>query len=93
MKHLDGLKRPFVEVDGNKLTIAVQDGTVSENGYNGLQAYDIIHLVADMFKSLNEEIPCRENDDTLYYLARAYTSQLERNANRIKRDVEGTYSA
>ena len=91
MKHLDILKRPFVEVDGNRLTIEVQDGTISENGYNGLQAYEMIHLLSDLFKSLNNDFPCRENDDTLYYLARAYTSQLERNSDRMLRGVEGKY--
>ena len=89
MKHLDGLKRPFVEVDGNKLTIAVQDGSVLENGVNGIQALDMISIVYDLFSMLNEDFPCDENEDTIYYLTRAYSKQAERTRDRTNRGVEG----
>jgi len=89
MKHLNGLNIPYVEVDGNKLIVTLQDGTVSENGYNGIQVSEMILVLKEIFSALNKELPCRENDDTLYYLARAYTCQLERNADRTERGVEG----
>jgi len=88
MKHLNALARPFVEVDGNKVTITVQDGIVSKNGVNGIQAFEMISLLKVLFTSLNTEFPCNENEDTLYYLARAYSSQLKRNTDRVERGVE-----
>ena len=78
IKYVDALKGRFVESDGNKLIITVQDGTVSEYGANGLQSHEVILLLRDLFTHLAVDVPCRENDDTLYYLARALTSQLEK---------------
>jgi len=91
MKHLKKLERTFVEVHGNKLILTVQDGTVLKEGVNGIQAFEIIPVLKDLFSSLNDEFPCSENDDTLYYLAQAYTSQLKRNRDREERGVEGKY--
>lgn len=67
-----------------------QDGTVSENGVNGLQVEDVLKETINHVKELNTKFPCTENEITLSSLDAALKAQEHRTADRIKRGVEST---
>ncbi len=73
------------------MTFIVQDGVISENGVNGLQAQDILMFVRELFASLNAEHPCRENSLTITHIDEAYNWQTRRTMDRQIRGVEGKY--
>lgn len=79
----------FVKIQGNKITFTIQDGVISENGVNGVQASDMIRYSLQLIKSLNDEFPCRENSITITKLEEALASQENRTKDRIQRSVEG----
>lgn len=83
----------FVEINGNKITFTIQNGIVSENGINGIQARDLIVYSLELIKSLNEEFSSRENTLTITKLEEAIAFQDLRTINRIKRNVEGKNQA
>lgn len=67
----------------------IQSDPVSEVGVNGCQATDILEYVNNLFKSLNESFPCRENALTITKIEEALHWQYARNRDREKRNVEG----
>ena len=79
----------FVSVENNVLTIKIQDGVISENGVNGIQATDLLEYVNELFKSLNSDFPCRENSLTITKIEEGIHWQEARTKDRIKRNVEG----
>jgi len=79
----------FISVEGNKLTIKVQDGVISENGINGVQITDVLEFVKEVYESLNSEFRCRENALTITKIEEGLHWQKARTENRIKRNVEG----
>jgi hypothetical protein len=93
MKHLEKaskeLNSSHINVVGNNVTIIVQDGVISEVGINGIQASEMILFLRELFASLNEDFPCRENSLTITHLDEAYHWQLRRTIERTKRGVEG----
>lgn len=80
----------FIKLNSNEITFKIQDGVISENGVNGLQAIDLIKFSLELIKSLNQEFSCRENSLTITKLEEAIQSQESRTTNRIFRNVEGT---
>jgi hypothetical protein len=93
MKHLDKAKdvigSPLIMVHENKVTFIVQDGVISEVGVNGVQAQDMLLFMRELFTSLNEEHPCRENALTITHIDEAYNWQTRRTMDRQIRSVEG----
>jgi len=92
MKHLIAalykLDNSYVKVEGNTVTFTVQDGVISENGVNGLQAQDMLMFVRELFASLNAEHSCRENSLTITHIDEAYNWQTRRTMDRQIRGVE-----
>jgi hypothetical protein len=80
--------RDFVICKDNEITFKIQDGVISENGVNGIQAVDLIRFTLELIKSLNNEFSCRENSITITKLEEAINSQENRTLNRIIRNVE-----
>ena len=89
MKYIQNLQNKYVEVNGNKITFTIQDGTILDAGENGLQAMDIIYILRELFDAMNKDFPCRENSLTITHLDEAYHWQLRRTVERQKRGVEG----
>lgn len=83
----------FIEINGNKITFTIQDGVISENGINGIQARDLLVYSLELIKSLNEEFSSRENALTITKLEEAIAFQDLRTINRIKRNVEGKHQS
>jgi hypothetical protein len=80
----------FVTLEGSKIDFIIQDGTIKDNGINGVQVTDMLDFTLKVYQSLNSEVPCPENDLTIKYLSDAKDVQDSRTKNRIKRGVEGT---
>lgn len=96
MKHLEYAKnqlndniKKYCDINGNKLSLIIQHGVVSENGVNGMQANDMMGFLYHLFYSLNKDFPCFENSMTLDHLMRAIKFQEARTFDRINRGVEG----
>ena len=79
----------FLSVKGNKLTIEIQDGVISENGINGVQITDVLEYVKEVFESLNADFRCRENALTITKIEEALHWRDARTKDRLKRKVEG----
>jgi hypothetical protein len=80
----------YVRHDKNSLAFTLQNGPVKENGVNGCQVDTLIHAAMAMIMGLNENYPCKENDEAIDYLGDAIMSLRARTADREKRGVEGT---
>ena len=83
----------FISVENNVLTVKIQDGVISENGVNGIQATDLLEYVNEVFKSLDSAFPCRENLLTITKIEEGLHWQEARTKDRIKRKVEGQNKA
>jgi hypothetical protein len=79
---------------GQYLNISFQDGPIREYGRNGTTNEDVIQLVIDRIRSLNEmyggRYRCEENDQALHHLTQAKAVLEQRTRKRIERGVEGT---
>ena len=80
-----------IEINGNKLGIHIQDGTIPDVGINGIQVTDLLEYVNEVYISLNNAYPCKENAETIQYIQNALTSQYNRTKDRTARGVEGKY--
>ena len=69
---------------------AIQSDPVGKVGVNGCQASDMLEYVACLFKSLDEEISCGYNTQTIALLDKAILLQHLRTKDRERRKVEGT---
>lgn len=74
-----------------KSIIKWQQGTVAENGVNGMQVVDVLIETYNHVKQLDKDFPCEENKCTLMNLLRAIDSQQARTEDRVDRGVEGKY--
>ena len=81
----------FVNLEGNTLTVRIQDGTIPDVGVNGIQVADLLEFVKDVFVELNTDFPCTENVETIELLKSALAVQENRTKDREKRGVEGYY--
>lgn len=75
--------------DEHSITFKVQNGTIPENGINGLQVSDLIAYSLELIKALNKSYPCRENSLTITKLEEALHWQQHRTVERIKQGIEG----
>lgn len=71
----------------------IQSDPIGEVGVNGVQATDMLEYVKNLFKSLNDAFPCRENALTITKIEEAIHWQEARTKDRLKRKVEGTNNA
>jgi len=83
----------FINIEGNKISFTIQDGVISENGVNGIQASDLIGYSLELIKSVNNAFSCRENSITITKLEEALNAQNNRVIDRIKRNVESQYKS
>lgn len=86
---IDEAVKEFYERTGYKVAFTIQSDPIGEVGLNGLQAFDMLVFVKDLFKSLNAAFPCRENSLTITKLEEAIHWQEARTKDREKREVEG----
>ena len=73
-KHLES----FYKRNGSVIEFKIQDGTTSEAGKNGLQVTDILDYIIEVYKSLNNEVRCVENEITIGHLEQASYAQIKR---------------
>ena len=75
-------------------SIFFQKGPVKENGVNGIQHEDLLHILIHRVEALNQgEGKCFENTEMLRSLKQARNWDHARTANRKERKVEGTSEA
>ena len=91
LETLQGKTFPYVSIDHNTNTIAftIQKGPVKENGVNGCQVDNMIHVASVIIEELNAQFPCEENEQCLHYLTAALDELTSRRVNRETRGVEG----
>lgn len=81
--------------DGDKptqLAIILQNGTIPENGLNGVTAEDLLKVVREIFTCYQEsKFACEENAVALAHIDGALAAQAERQARREAEGVEGTH--
>lgn len=82
----------YIRHDVNSISFTMQKGPIKENGINGCQVDDIIHLAKIMLEGLNIEVPCRENSLAITKLDEALLWLMHRKNDREIRAVEGTSS-
>jgi hypothetical protein len=71
-----------------------QDGPIAEFGHNGTTNENVIEILVDRIRSLNEmqdrKYACRENSLAITHLEEALHWLQARTAARLTRGVEGT---
>jgi hypothetical protein len=80
----------FIRINGSEISFKIQDGPIGEAGVNGLQVTDMVRFCTEVYKSLNDQIRCRENALTITKLEEAVLWQGERTRNRQLAGIEGT---
>lgn len=71
--------------------ITFQKGPIKENGVNGCHNEDLIAIVIDRLKDLNQgQFACKENSMAITKLEEAMLWLGKRTADRVLREVEGT---
>ena len=83
----------FVSVTRNVIAFAIQDGPVGDAGVNGIQVTDMLNCIKEVYKSLNNAFPCRENSLTITKIEEAIHWQDARTKDRENRNVEGKSEA
>jgi len=71
------------------VSFTIQSDPVIEVGVNGVQALDILKYSKNLFESLNDAFPCRENALTITKIEEAIHWQEARTKDRERRNVEG----
>jgi len=72
-----------------RIGIDLQSAPVSEVGIDGMQIEDIILVIAEIIKSFNLKIPCRESSIVITKLEEAHLWCLKRKMDREVRGAEG----
>jgi len=73
--------------------IRFQDGTVPENGVNGVQNEDLLSIVIDRLQSFQSgPFACEQNQRALEHCLSALDQLDRRTTDRENRGIEGTYS-
>ena len=88
---------PFIKIENGQdvkgvpsvVSFTIQSDPVSEVGVNGCQALDMLKYTKCLFESLNESLPCNENELTIIKLQSAIHLQELRTEDRQHRNVEG----
>jgi hypothetical protein len=74
-----------------KVEVIFQEGTIKENGVNGVQFTALLQIALEILKKLNSAHPCCENALTITKIEEALMWQDARTKDRIERGVEGNY--
>jgi len=81
-----------VDESSLNLSILFQNGTILENGVNGVTQEVLLAVIIDRLRSFqNGEFACRENEKALTHLEEAMHWLQQRTINRLRRGVEGTH--
>ena len=88
LNHIKFVNYPEERLVSN-LDIKFQEGTIKENGENGVQFTALIEIALEILKKLNNNFPCRENAITITKIEEALMWQERRTKEREKRGVEG----
>ena len=88
---------PFIQIENSDdikgvapvVSFTIQSDPISEVGVNGCQALDMLKYTKCLFESLNESLPCNENELTIIKLQSAIHLQELRTEDRQHRNVEG----
>ena len=75
------------------IEIQFQNGSVPENGVNGVQNEQVIELLTIRLRVLNSQFPCRENSIAITKLDEALLWLQRRTAIRVEQGVEGKNEA
>lgn len=70
--------------------IKFQEGTISDNGKNGLQVEEALQQCVDRLLQYQSEVPCRENSIAITNIETAILWLNKRTQDRKERNVEGT---
>ena len=80
----------YVDSEDDSGGIKFQEGTVKDNGVNGVQIEDVIDVLIGKWQEYQRgELPCRENALAITKLEEARMWLNERTRNREKQGVEG----
>lgn len=85
------------DIDGygsgfSRLIVLFQNGTIPENGVNGITQEALLTIVIDRLRSFQAgEFACRENAIALTKLEECLHWLQQRTINRLRRGVEGTH--
>ena len=77
-------------MSGSIYDIKFQEGTVSDNGKNGLQIEEALQQCVDRLNTYQSELPCRENAVAITHIETAILWLNKRTQDRLSRGVEGT---
>lgn len=77
-------------MSGSIYGIKFQEGTVSDNGKNGLQIEEALQQCVDRLNTYQSELPCRENAVAITHIETAILWLNKRTQDRLSRGVEGT---
>jgi len=85
--------RVYVQLsqEDHSVTFEVQDAPIGDVGINGCQATDMLEFVRNLYTSLNDALPCKENEKTIDLINVALKTQNRRTKDRKRRGVEGKY--
>lgn len=70
--------------------IKFQEGTISDNGKNGLRVEEALQQCVDRLLQYQSEVPCRENSIAITNIETAILWLNKRTQDRKERNVEGT---
>ena len=79
-----------LDEDDDTLVVKFQRGPIKEAGANGAQVDDLIAVVREIVRSLDDQLPCKENKDCVAHLTDAMHALLSRRARREREGTEGT---
>lgn len=81
----------FIRINHKKnyIKFIMQNGPLKKKGHNGCQLTALLATAKVMLVAMQKELPCTENNDTLYHLGRALIYQNNRTRNCKQRNVEG----
>ena len=81
----------FCYTENMNYDIKFQEGTVKDNGVNGLQVEEALQQCVERLNQYQSEVPCRENAIAITHIETAILWLNKRTEDRKKRGVEGTH--
>jgi hypothetical protein len=79
--------------EDNAVDILFQNGTIPENGVNGVTQEVLLAIVADRLRSFQDgPFACKENACALTHIEEAMHWLQQRTIKRMRRGVEGTHT-
>ena len=101
LNKMSEVTKPFISIENVEdvqgvspiVKFTIQSDPIGVVGINGVQAVDVLEYVKNLFTSLNDALPCRENSLTITKIEEAIHWQDARTKDRLKRQVEGQNKA